>query len=75
MDGSMLQPIGLGALVVAMIVTLYDMGASLRPSSCPECQHCREVAADDARLQEQLAREYAQRHGLEADDEDDRRIG
>jgi hypothetical protein len=73
MDGSMLQPLGLGALIIAMIVTLYDMGVSLRPATCSECPHCRAVAEEDARQQEALAREYARRNGL--DDEDDRRIG
>jgi hypothetical protein len=73
MDGTLLQPLGLGALVIAMIVTLYDMGASLRPAACPECRHCRELAEDNARRQEALTKEYARRHGL--DDDDDRRIG
>jgi MinD superfamily P-loop ATPase len=73
MDGSLLEPLALGALVVAMIVTLYDMRASLRPAACPECRHCREVAEQEAALQERLAREYARRNHL--DDDDDRRIG
>jgi len=73
MDGSMLQHLGLGALVIAMILTLYDMGAALRPATCPECRHCRELAEDKARRQEALSREYARRHHL--DDDDDRRIG
>jgi hypothetical protein len=75
MDGSMLQPMGLVALVVAMIVTLYEMGAALRPVTCPECRHCQERVADEARVQDQLAREYARRNGLDNDDKDDRRIG
>jgi hypothetical protein len=75
MDGSLLQPLGLGALVVAMIVTLYDMGAALRPVACPECRHCQERALEDARHQDQLAREYARRNGLDNDEDDDRRIG
>jgi hypothetical protein len=54
-------------------VTLYDMGASLRPAACPECRHCRELAEESARRQEALTQEYARRHGL--DDDDDRRIG
>jgi len=70
----MLQSIGLVALVVAMILTLYDMGASLRPSVCSECPHCRQRAEEDARRQEQLSREYARRHRIDLDDEDDRRI-
>ena len=71
----MLQPMGLVALVVAMIVTLYEMGAALRPVSCPECRHCQELAENERRLQDQLAREYARRNGLDRDEKDDRRIG
>ncbi len=74
MDGSMLQSIGLVALVVAMILTLYDMGASLRPAVCSECPHCRQRAEEEARIQEQLSREYARRNRLDIDDEDDRRV-
>jgi hypothetical protein len=44
MDGSMLQILGLVALVGAMIITLYDMGAALRPATCTECPHCRSLA-------------------------------
>jgi hypothetical protein len=75
MDEPMLQAMGLGALVVAMIVTLYEMGVSLRPAVCPECPHCRQLAEDEARLQEQLSSDYAHRNGLDIDDDDDRRIG
>jgi hypothetical protein len=74
MDGSFLQPLGLIAIIVAMILTLYDMGVSLRPATCAECPHCRQRAYEDARRQEQLSREYARRNGLDADDDDDRRI-
>lgn len=70
----MLQPLALVALLVAMIVTLYEMGASLRPARCVECSHCRALAAEEARLQERLSREYARRAGLD-DEDDDRRIG
>ena len=71
----MLQPLGLGALIVAMIVSLYEMGAALRPVTCPECRHCQERAEEEARLQDHLAREYARRNGLQNDEDDDRRIG
>jgi hypothetical protein len=73
MDISILPGLGLVALVVAMIVTLYDMSASLRPVSCPECPHCQQIAAEDALKQEQLAREYARRNHLPDPDDDDRR--
>ena len=71
MDGSILQPVGLIALVIAMIVTLYDMASALRPGTCPECRHCLAIAEDDRVTQERLAREYARSIGL--DDEDDGR--
>ena len=75
MEGTMLQSLGLGALVVAMIVTLYEMRASLKPVDCPECPHCRQRAEEDARKQETLAREYARRNGLDSEDDDDRGLG
>jgi hypothetical protein len=75
MDVSMLQPLGLGAVIVAMIVTLYDMRVALRPATCPECRHCQARAEEEARLQDHLAREYARRNGLDIDEDDDRRIG
>lgn len=75
MDGSMLQILGLVALVGAMIITLYEMGASLGPVTCPECSHCRARAEADARDQERLARDYSKRVGLPDKDDDDRRIG
>jgi hypothetical protein len=73
MDGSMLQPAALVALAVAMIVTLYDLRLSLVPERCAECPHCRARAEADRREQEDLAREYARRHGLDHED-DHRRI-
>lgn len=73
MDGSLL-PVSLIALAVALVVTLYDMTASLRPATCAECSHCRARADDEARKQEALGREYARRLGID-DEDDDRRIG
>ena len=66
---------GLVALVGAMIITHYEMGASLRPAACPECHHCRQRADEESRDQERLAREYAKQIGLPDKDDDDRRIG
>jgi hypothetical protein len=70
----MLPSVGLLALVVAMIITLYDMGAALKPSTCPDCPHCRARAEAAALEQERLNREYAKRVGLLDDEDDDRRI-
>jgi hypothetical protein len=69
----MLQNAGLVALAVAMILTLYDMRAALAPETCPECPHCRARAEADRRQQQELAREYARKHGFDGDD-DDRQI-
>jgi hypothetical protein len=75
MDGSTIQVIGLIALAVAMVMTLFEMRMSLQPDSCPECPHCQARQEAERRLQEDLARQYARRHGLDRDDEDDRKIG
>ena len=61
------------ALVGAISLTLYEMGAALRPEACPECSHCRARAQEAAREQERLAREYARRVGLDDRDDDRRR--
>jgi hypothetical protein len=74
MDGSVLQSAGLIALVVAMILTIYDLRASLAPETCAECPHCQARAEAERRTQEELSREYARRNGFDRDD-DDRRIG
>jgi hypothetical protein len=75
MEAAYLQPIGLIALAGAMILTLYDLNAAMKPETCSECPHCRAIAEADAREQEELRREYARRVGLADKDDDDRRIG
>ena len=75
MEGSTIQVIGLIALAVAMVMTLIEMRLSLQPESCAECPHCQARLEAERRLQEDLARQYARRHRIERDDEDDRRIG
>jgi hypothetical protein len=78
----MLMPMALVALTVAFIVTAIEMRLSLAPETCPECPHCRQRAAEKATLQHEKAvrqREidgaYARMHGLDRDEDDDRRIG
>lgn len=78
----MLMPMALVALTVAFIVTAVEMRLSLAPETCPECPHCRQQAAEKAVLQHEKAvrqREidasYARMHGLDRDEDDDRRIG
>ena len=71
-------PLVLVALVAAMYSTWQELRASLQPSTCTECPHCRDVVAErnhaaveDARRQAELRTWYARRNGL--DDEDDKR--
>ena len=69
MDGSILQ-VGLIAVMAALVLTLYEMGSSLRPVTCPECSHCRARAEAERIEQERLARDYARRMNLPRDDDD-----
>jgi hypothetical protein len=55
-----------------MILTVYDLRASLLPQTCSECQHCRERAETERLTQERLAREYARKNGFDHGDDDDR---
>ena len=75
MDQTMLMPMALVSLVVAFVVTAIDMRSSLAPEACPECSHCRARAAEEAARQRELDRAYARSHGLDLDEDDDRRIG
>ena len=75
MDQTTLLPMALVALFVAFIVTAVEMRLSLAPDSCPECPHCRERAAEQAARQRELDGAYARSHGLDRDEDDDRRIG
>jgi hypothetical protein len=75
MDGSTIQVVGLIALAVAMVMTLFEMRSSLQPETCAECPHCQARVEAERRLQEDLAAQYERRHGLRRDDEDDRKIG
>jgi hypothetical protein len=68
-------PAALVALFVAFIASAFEMRASLTPVSCPECPHCRARALEQAARQSELDRAYARTHGLDRDEDDDRRIG
>jgi hypothetical protein len=63
------------ALFVAIIVTAYEMRASLDPPSCSECAHCQALAAERERRDQELQSWYARSNRIDADEEDDRRIG
>jgi hypothetical protein len=70
-----LQPLVLFALLVAMVLTAYEMRASLAPPACPECPHCKALAAERERRDRELEAAYARQHRLNGDEDDDRRIG
>lgn len=71
MDTGILQA-ALLAAIVAIVVTVYELRASLAPAECSECPHCRNVAAERRRRDAELQDWYARKHGLDLDDDDDR---
>jgi regulator of sirC expression with transglutaminase-like and TPR domain len=75
MDQTTLLSMALVALAVAIIVTAIEMRLSLAPVACPECLHCRARAAAEAARQRELDQAYASLHGLDGDEDDERRIG
>jgi hypothetical protein len=75
MESALYLPMALVLLFVAILVTAYEMRASLAPSSCAECPHCRALAAERARREHELDSWYASSQGFDIDDDDDRRIG
>ena len=75
MDPTIVQPLAIFAVLLAMAITAYEMHASLQPVSCPECAHCRAFAAERERRDAELATRYAKSHGIDERDDDDRRIG
>jgi hypothetical protein len=75
MDSTFLLPMALVALFVAILVTAFEMRASLAPATCDECPHCQAAATERAQRERELQSWYAKTHGLDGDDDDDRRIG
>lgn len=75
MESLLLSPLVPIALFVAIIVTAYEMRTSLEPPSCSECAHCQALAAERDRRARELQAWYAQSNRIDADEDDDRRIG
>ena len=75
MDSLIVQPFALVALAVAIVVTAYEMRTAIEPVHCPECPHCLAAARKREAQQLDLQEQYARRHGLDRDDDDDRMIG
>jgi hypothetical protein len=75
MDPTIIQPLAVLAILVAMTITGYEMHASLQPVSCAECPHCRALVAERERRDEELATWYAHSQGIDSKDDDDRTIG
>jgi hypothetical protein len=77
---SALVPLILLALIAGMYGTWQELRASLQPSTCSECPHCRSLLAEqraaareDARRQAELRTWYARRHGVDEADDDESR--
>jgi hypothetical protein len=75
MDSTLFLPMALVGLFVAILVTAYEMRASLAADSCTECPHCQALAAERARREHELDSWYASSQGFDIDEDDDRRIG
>jgi hypothetical protein len=73
MDATTLLPMAVVATVVAMIVTAYELSASLEPATCAECPHCAQRAAERQRRDDELSAWYAHEQRLDRDEPDDRR--
>jgi hypothetical protein len=74
MDTTLLQAAAVAAFL-AIGVMAYELRASLAPPSCPDCPHCRAIAEERKQRDRELATWYARQHGLDSDEDDDRRIG
>jgi hypothetical protein len=77
-----IAPLLLFAFVAAMAGTWVELRSSLKPVTCNECPHCRELLAtrrreadEEARRQAELSSWYARRNGIDDRDDDDRMIG
>ncbi len=78
MDPS-IAPLLLFTFVAAMAGTWVELRNSLKPATCPECPHCREVlrlqqlaAEEETRRQAELRSMYARRYRLDDKDDDSR---
>lgn len=74
-----IAPLLLVAFVAAMGGTWIELRNSLKPVTCAECPHCREVlhqrrvaALEEERRQDEVRSMYARRYRAD-DEEDDRR--
>ena len=74
MESMLVTPLVPLALFVAIVVTAFEMRASLTPASCVECPHCRDLAAERERRDHELQTWYARSNHLD-DEDDDRKIG
>jgi hypothetical protein len=72
MDSAFILPLALIAAFVAMLVTSFEMRASLTPASCSECPHCRQLAEVRQQRELELQKQYARSHGLDSKDDDER---
>lgn len=75
MDSELFSSLVPLALLVAIVLTAYEMRTSLEPDSCAECPHCQDLAAERERRDQELQAWYARSKGIDPDEDDDRRIG
>jgi hypothetical protein len=58
------------AFAGASLLSFAEMRSALKAPVCPECSHCRSVAYEKRRRDEEIRESYARRYGF-ADPDDD----
>jgi hypothetical protein len=59
------------AFVGASILSFAEMRSALKAPVCPECSHCRSLAFEKRRRDEEIRESYARRYGFVDQDEDE----
>ena len=70
MDQSIAQLLVL-AFAGASVISFAEMRSALTPPACSECSHCRSLAYEKRRREEELRNSYARRYGLVEHDDDE----
>jgi hypothetical protein len=64
------------AFAAASVISFVEMRSALKAPMCPECSHCRSLAYERRRHEEDLRESYARRYGfLDREDDDGPRSG
>ena len=53
----------LGLFLAGLVAAAFELYASLQPTRCPECEHCRAQLAADRQARERAWREFRGENG------------